>query len=97
MTDEWLNETENFGTRRERLLEEIEAVLSRFGGDILDNGPKGSMRYLSDHLGDLVVRWADGAMCHEREQIASMFDRNPNAEMFRQDIADRIRARKDQE
>lgn len=74
MTEEWLSQVENFGQRRERLLDEIEGVLSRFGGDILDNGPTGSMRYLSEHIKDLIVRWADGAIQHEREACAIIAD-----------------------
>lgn len=68
MTEEWLSEIENFGQRRERILEEIEHVLSRFGGDIMDNAGDG--RYLSSHIYELLVRWAEGAMQHEREKNA---------------------------
>ena len=47
--------------------------------------------YTADQMRAWGVARAAAAVAREREKIAAMFDANPNAEMFRQDIADAIR------
>lgn len=47
--------------------------------------------FTADQMRAWGVARAAAAVAREREKIAAMFDANPNAEMFRQDIAAAIR------